>query len=151
MTHLPIPQNPSVRSRRIVRAGAAAVAALALTLTTAASPAAAATRPALRGSLDAVTASAGFLRIGGWSVDPVRTGDSNSEIIVVDNKMAALPVANQVRADVNRALRIKGSHGFRVTITAKPGSHRVCVIARPLPNTGGTDSILGCRTVLVGS
>lgn len=151
MTHRPIPQNPSVRSRRIVRAGTAAALALALSLTTAASPAAAATRPAVRGSLDAVTASAGSLRVGGWSVDPLRTGGSNSEIIVVDNKMAALPVADKVRADVNRALRIKGSHGFDVTIAAKPGSHRVCVIARPLPNTGGVDSILGCRTVLVRS
>lgn len=135
---------------RTIRAVSSVVAAGTLMLVGLSGPAAAAsTRPPVQGHIDVVAPSSGHIRVAGWSVDRIRPAASNSEIVVVDGVMGALPVANIPRPDVNRVLHITGSHGFSVNVAARVGSHQVCVVSRPLPNTGGQDVILGCRAVTV--
>lgn len=106
--------------------------------------------PAVRGYIDIVAATTrGHIHVAGWSVDPYRSRASNSEDVTVDGVMAALPTADKARPDVARALHITGRHGFDVTVAAKAGLRRVCVVSRPVPSTGGQDVLLGCRSVRV--
>ena len=107
--------------------------------------------PAARGYLDAIRSGPGWIRVTGWSFDPRRPSAANSENVVVDGRMAALPIANRPRPDVDRALRITGRHGFDVAVPARAGTHRVCVVSRPVAGSGSTWRVLGCRTVRVPS
>ena len=134
------------RSLRVVAGGIVAVAALLI----GAGPASAASaHPAVKGHIDVVAASSGHIRVSGWTFDPVRSAKSNSVNVVVDGLMAALPVAGNARADVNRVFKVTGRHGYSTTVAAKPGAHRVCVIAMPIADTKGSPVVLGCRTVQV--
>jgi len=140
------------RTIGLVRTGSAALAAVAVISIAAAPPASAAVgHPSVYGHLDVVSAARAQISVKGWSVDPTRSAAANSEIVVVDGVMASLPIANRPRLDVDRAFSISGSHGFSVAVPAGVGLHRVCVISRPLPETGGKDTVLGCRSVRVQS
>ncbi len=113
-------------------------------------PASAATAgPATRGVLDSVTAKAGAIKVVGWAYDLREPGASSSMDVVVDGRMAALPMANVARPDVDRVFHVTGNHGFNITIATATGAHRVCVVARPVAGSGSTWKILGCRTVTV--
>ncbi len=139
--------------RRLTRIGGVLLTAAALTMTgVAVAPGAAAAvapRSGVVGHVEVVRASHSSVRVAGWSVDRARPAASNSENVVVDGRMAALPLANRARADVNRALRISGRHGFDVTVPARPGLHSVCVISRAVPDLGGRPVVLSCHTVRV--
>lgn len=147
--------------RRFAVALAAAVAFLATLLTpevAQASPAVpsaphpssvSAPAPAVRGFIDAIRSGPGWIRVTGWSFDPRRAAASNSEDVVIDGRMAALPIANRPRADLNAARRLTGRHGFDVAVPARAGAHRVCVVSRPVAGSGSTWLVLGCRTVRV--
>ena len=107
--------------------------------------------PPVRGHLDGIQAGPGRIRVTGWSFDRRRPGVANSENVVVDGRMSALPMADRPRPDVNSAFRIPGRHGFDVAVAARPGDHRVCVVSRPAAGSGSTWLILGCRAVRVPS
>ncbi|MET3803303.1 hypothetical protein ABIB25_000287 [Nakamurella sp. UYEF19] len=106
-------------------------------------------RAEIRGRLDVVEGRSRKIHVVGWTYDPFRPGTSNSADIVVDGRMAALPLANRARPDVNRVMQVAGRHGFDVWIAATAGRHRVCVLARPIADTGGAEVLLGCRTASV--
>ena len=110
---------------------------------------AAVAHPTVRGHVDVVAATTGHIHVTGWSVDPIHYGTSNSTDVIVDGMMAALPLANKARPDVTKALHISGRHGFDVTVSARAGVHQVCVVGKPLANTGGRDVLLACKTVRV--
>lgn len=154
-----------VNARRATAALAGAVALLGTLLTPAVAQAtpevtstphsdavrAPAPAPAVRGFIDAIQAGPGWIRVTGWSFDPRRPAVSNSENVVIDGRMAALPVADRPRADLNAARRLTGQHGFDVAVAARAGAHRVCVVSRPVAGSGSTWLVLGCRTVRVPS
>ena len=135
--------------RRFLTAAGVIGAVVLLVLSGSTVASASSARPAVRATIDMVTPSAGHIHVAGWSFDPHRSSSSNSENVIVDGMSVALPIANRARADVNKALHVTGKHGFDVTVKVKAGIHRVCVVSRPLPGTGGRDLVVGCRTVRV--
>lgn len=130
------------------RARAAVVALLAFLVSigipsiTAAAPA---SGPPL-GNLERVAAVAGGIEIKGWALDP-DTAASIYLWVTVDG-VGSHQIANDDRADIDAAFPGYGPrHGFRRTLTAAPGSHRVCVTA---VNVGpGSHTSLGCSTQTV--
>ncbi len=151
-------QRPETFSRKWILF-AAAVLGLLVTMTSAAfaggltetsrSAAATAGSPTVLGHLDTVVGGHLVIHTAGWSFDPRLTRGFNTENVVVDGVMAALPLADLPRADVNRVMHVTGRHGFAVTVRATSGPHRVCVISRPVANSGTHWTILGCRSVFV--
>ena len=100
------------------------------------------------GSLESVTASVGSVSVSGWTIDP-DTIDPIAVHVYVDGASAGF-VANKVRNDVGRIYPAYGAnHGFGETLTAEPGSRRVCVYG--MNNGVGVHSLLGCQTVTVPS
>ena len=122
----------------------ATILSLGLTL-----PAQAATAAPTKGAIEVARAGYGRILVAGWAYDPRASSVPSSLNVVVDGKMASLPFANGSRPDVDRALHITGNHGFWVYAPASLGTHTVCVVARPVANSGSTWSILGCRTLTV--
>lgn len=97
------------------------------------------------GHLELVGASPNTVRIVGWAADP-RSTVQLSVVVAVDGRWEVAP-ANRPRPDVGAALPRSGpNHGFDLWLSARTGTHRVCVAAggagRPL-------TMLGCRTVTV--
>ncbi|WIJ44213.1 hypothetical protein [Curtobacterium citreum] len=99
-----------------------------------------------QGSLDAVVAQPGGIRVTGWAWDP----DTTAAIpvhVYVDG--AGRRVGTGVtRNDVARAFPSAGSNrGFDATISAASGTHTVCAYA--IDSSGGANTTLGCRSVTV--
>ena len=134
--------------RRLVTTTATIGVSVMLTLGLAL-PAGAATAAPTKGAIEAARAGYGRVLVAGWAYDPRASSVPSSLDVVVDGKMASLPFANGSRPDVDRALHITGNHGFWVYAPASLGTHTVCVVARPVANSGSTWSILGCRTLTV--
>lgn len=98
------------------------------------------------GSFEAVTAVAGALNVGGWTIDP-DVAAPISVRISVDGKDSTY-VADFPRADVGAVYPASGAkHGFSAKIDASAGQHTVCVTA--LNNDASGDTNLGCRTATV--
>jgi hypothetical protein len=98
------------------------------------------------GSLDVVTAGPGTVSVAGWVIDPDTTAPTDAHVWI-DNSGTAVH-ADQLRTDVGAAFGAYGSgHGFNATIPMTGGSHDVCVFGFNVG--GGSNSLLGCRTVVV--
>lgn len=99
------------------------------------------------GSLDAVAAAGGGVRVAGWAIDP--SVSSASGVRVEIDGVATTFTANSARADVGAAYpRFGPAHGFDRVLAAAPGSRQVCVWA--LNEGQGLDHrALGCRRVTV--
>ena len=99
------------------------------------------------GSLDQVVGGTGSVDVAGWSID-WNTGAPIEVHLSVDG--AILPVvADGARPDVGAAFDLWGpDHGFTATLGAAPGTRTVC--AWGIDANGGTNTLLGCRTVTVG-
>ena len=136
--------------RPFPRAAARAVLALLLaSLTTllwgvgAASAAPTGTSPI--GNLEGAAAVTGGVEVRGWALDPETSG--SIYVWVTLDGVGRHVLAGQDRPDVAAAFGLGAAHGFRATLSAGPGSHRVCVTAS---NVGvGSHTPLGCRTVTV--
>jgi hypothetical protein len=106
-------------------------------------------RPCLHGqtgSLDVVQEVAGGVRLAGWALD----WDTNGAVtirVTVDGQVVANAAATISRPDIANAYPGMGpNHGFDVVVPIPGGSHSVCA---SIVNAGpGTDSILGCRTIV---
>ena len=139
------------RTRRRILAPAGVLVTAAVLVLAGSTPASAGNaHPAVRASINVLRASVGHIHVTGWSVDPYRSGKSNSENVIVDGVSVALPMADKIRPDVNKALHVTGRHGFDVTVKVRAGTHQVCVVTRPLASTGGQERLVACRTVHVG-
>ncbi len=98
------------------------------------------------GGFDAVTRSAGGVRVVGWGIDP----DTASAIdlhIYVDGVFRLATTANSSRPDVGAFFAGYGdNHGLDAQISSvSAGAHTVCVFGI---NVGaGANSVIGCRTI----
>ena len=66
----------------------------------------------------------------------------------MDGAATVVPASGE-RPDVAAAFGKGAAHGYRATLPATGGSHRVCVYAINTP--AGANATLGCRTVAVGA
>jgi hypothetical protein len=97
------------------------------------------------GSLEAVSAGRGTATVRGWTYDNSDSKKSLTVKVTVGGTDAGTITADAARADVNKAKKVTGGHGFAGTVkTNKQGEQQVCVTAM---NVGaGTDSLIGCST-----
>ncbi len=101
-----------------------------------------------RGSLDSVAANGQTIRVAGWTFDPDQPATPLQIAIHLDGKVVSTSTTGGARADVNRAYRITGNHGFGVTVPAEPGRHTVAVFAASIAGGSGSAQI-GSRAVEV--
>lgn len=100
------------------------------------------------GWLDSVTTTPTSISVEGWALDPDTTQPIGVHVYV-DGAGAAVLTADGSRPDVGQKYGKGDAHGFRATVPATGGSHQVCVYA--IGYAGGGNTLLGCRTVAVGS
>jgi hypothetical protein len=101
------------------------------------------------GVLDSVSSTGGAIGLAGWALDPSAPGPIAVHVYV-DGRFASGVVAGGGRADIAAAFPGLGSaHGFGVSVPAAPGSHEVC--AYGIDVGAGSNSLIGCRSVLVAS
>lgn len=101
------------------------------------------------GWLDAVQGDDDSITVRGWTADPDAPETALQVRVTVDGRTKATELADQTRADVNRATGLGSNHGFNFSLGANSGRHRVCVHAADATRDAG--SLLGCRNVDVGS
>jgi hypothetical protein len=83
--------------------------------------------------------------VSGWAIDPDTTGPIQVHIYV-DSAGTNVGNASSSRPDVGQAYQGYGSgHGFDSVVGAGPGYHNVCAYA--INVAGGTNQLLGCKTV----
>lgn len=80
------------------------------------------------GSVTKKTVSPGRINLSGWAFDPNSTSSSVKVQIVVNGVVHTVPT-NLMRADVNRAHRLTGTHGFQAVVPARKGINHVAVYA----------------------
>jgi len=99
------------------------------------------------GVIDTVVAGDGNVSISGWAIDLDTAAAIRVHVYVDANGVNA--AADKPRSDVAAAYPGYGeNHAYSETITASPGSHRVCAYA--INNGAGPgNTLLGCRTVTV--
>jgi hypothetical protein len=99
------------------------------------------------GQLDNAVQVANGIRVLGWTIDP----DTAAPIqvhVYVDSAGTNTGNAATQRSDIGRAFPdYGGAHGFDTVVGAGPGWHNVC--AYGINVGGGTNTLLGCRAVLV--
>ncbi len=101
------------------------------------------------GNLEAVTATAGGVRLSGWAIDADTTGPLDVHVYV-DGAWGRSIVADRVRADVGAAYpRVGPNHGFDAVVATTSGARRACAYAINAGPNGATNPLLGCVTVTV--
>jgi hypothetical protein len=96
------------------------------------------------GSLDHVTRSGNTVTVSGWTIDP-DTRDAIDVHLVVGSQVLAVRAAGE-RIDVGRAFPAYGpAHGYTGTFTISGSGIPVCAYA--INTGGGSNTLLGCRTV----
>jgi len=90
------------------------------------------------------------IRLSGWTLDP-DTADSINVHIYVNGVFTQNVLANRPRPDVEIAYRGYGpNHGFALDlVNVAGGTNQVCAFG--IDSQGGTNSLLGCRSVVVRS
>jgi len=97
------------------------------------------------GSIDLVQASGpNTIDVGGWALDQDVARPISVHVYVDGSAVAGVTAANP-RPDVQAVFGFGANHGYGLTVQASPGTHSVCVYA--IDGTGGTNVLLGCRTV----
>lgn len=79
-------------------------------------PSASATTRAPVGYLDRLSVHGDTLQLQGWALDPASSSRSIRVLVYVDHRIRGRFLANRRRADVNRAIHVRGDHGFAVTV-----------------------------------
>ena len=98
------------------------------------------------GTLDRATGSAGAIAVEGWAMDPNSTAPIEVHVYVGDTK-AGKVLANVSRPGVDATFHRGAMFGYKTTVPAAAGSHRVCVDAINVGN--GANHRIGCRDVTV--
>ena len=99
------------------------------------------------GSFDIATLAPGGTRVAGWAIDPGTAGSIPLHLYV-DGALGGVIEADANRSDVGAANAGFGdAHGFDGLLAPAPGFHTVC--AYGINRGAGTNSLLGCRWVLV--
>lgn len=101
------------------------------------------------GGLQSVRGSRGFVDVRGWAVDP---DDTLRHILVrfkVDGFWTGSDRASERHSWGGPALLVDPGHGYSDTLLVElaPGPHTVCAFA--LNDGDGSDTEIGCRTVVV--
>lgn len=101
------------------------------------------------GSLDTVRDTGqSSVQVTGWAFDQ----DVSQPIAVhvyVDGSVAAVVTAQSPRPDVDAVYGRGANHGFDQTVPVAAGNHTVCVYG--IDGNGGTNALLGCRSVTIGN
>jgi hypothetical protein len=109
-----------------------------------------------RGSLDSVDFSnarpSAALRVAGWTYDvgtPSASIPVHLYVTAPDGGTNIVKTtANGARPDVNAAMKITGSHGYRTTIpVTRPGTYRVCAYGIAVSALTKGNAFLGCSNV----
>lgn len=101
------------------------------------------------GALDEVSGGFGALFARGWAWDADAAGPTAVHLWV-DGAPAAVTATGQVRTDVAALVPGAGpSRGWGAAVLVAPGRHQVC--AYGIDSGGGTNRLLGCRTVDVAA
>ncbi len=100
------------------------------------------------GHVDGVARVPGGIAVRGWTIDP-DVADPLWVHVAVDGQVVTALRAKDPRGDIAAAYPGYGSdHGFSGTVgVGAAGDHRVCLYAINIG--GGTNPVLGCRTVHV--
>jgi hypothetical protein len=101
------------------------------------------------GALDRVTARSRTATLSGWAIDP----DAPSQALAIHvydattgNRFLGAFPSTVARADVNRAKRVSGVHGYSISIPTTRGRHVYCSYAINVgPRAANTR--LGCQAV----
>ncbi len=95
------------------------------------------------GSFDSMTVSGTSASVAGWAIDPDTLAPVSVRISV--DGVATTSTADKIRADIARAYPAYGAnHGFVATVQLPRVEAEVCV---SVPNTSGSNTSLGCRTI----
>jgi hypothetical protein len=99
------------------------------------------------GNLELVTATSDSVAVRGWALD----SDTASPVdvhVYVNGSWGGVLSAADARVDVGAAYPALGQdHGFSGTFPSRPGLVSVCAYA--IDTAGGTNPLVGCRTVAV--
>lgn len=100
------------------------------------------------GHLDSITTSGTTVTITGWAYDRDKSSQSLGIVIYQDGTRILSSPTTITRGDVNSAYSITGTHGFKISLTAKAGTHTYKVYAL---NVGGGvgNPLLGAKSVAV--
>jgi len=99
------------------------------------------------GSIDvARNGGSSSIQVAGWALDPDMTTPINVHVYVDGVATLALTALNP-RPDVDAVYHDGVNHGYDATFTATAGSHSVCLYG--IDGNGGTNVLLGCRSVTV--
>ena len=103
-----------------------------------------------RGAYERIFGGTGRVLAVGWALDPDRAS-ATSVAVIVDGKVATMyGAAGGNRPDVGAGQPGYGpGHGFAVYAPASKGRHTVCVTARNIVGTKGSNVSLGCKVVTV--
>lgn len=127
--HRPTPEPRRRALPRVVLTLTVALAAAASFVAVGTGAASAATRVPT-GHLDAVTALSGNrLMVRGWALDPAQSSRTIWADVYVNGRKIASVRANRPRPDVNRALHVRGRHGFAIAIGRPRSANEVKVYA----------------------
>ncbi|MGO1315651.1 MAG: hypothetical protein ACTMIR_01230 [Cellulomonadaceae bacterium] len=101
------------------------------------------------GSVDVVRAvDSSTIMVAGWALDPDVTGSVDVHVYI-DGRAAAATTARNARPDVAAAYGRTGNYGYDLRLSAGSGVHQVCVYA--IDGNGGTNKLLGCRSVTLAN
>ncbi len=148
---VPITQNGDYKVCAVGIAVSALPAAASTTLGCKTITAAVTEQP--RGVLDSVqftnSGSAAGLRVEGWAYDAGKSSASIPVHLYVrapDGRTSIVTTtADKARADVNAAMQITGSHGFRTTVpVTQTGTYRVCAYGIAVSALTKSNAFLGC-------
>jgi hypothetical protein len=105
-------------------------------------------RTAPLGRIDSVTVQGNRAVVTGWAFDFSSPARSIAVTVTRNGRQVASSPTTLVRADVNRAWSVTGSHGFSYTVALGAGANQLCAYG---VNIGaGANALLGCRTVKIG-
>ena len=97
------------------------------------------------GSIDVVQAAGpNSIVIAGWALDQDVARPIDVHVYVDGAFVTALTAAN-LRPDVQTVFGFGADHGYGLTLQASSGRHDVCLYG--IDGNGGTNVLLGCRTV----
>ncbi len=103
--------------------------------------------PAPFGHVDKVAVAPGRrIMVAGWTVDPNASASSIRAHIYINGTGYSVPAAG-ARADVDRAFRVTGGHGFAINAPGAVGRNTVC--AYGIGTLAGNNTLLSCRVVVV--
>jgi hypothetical protein len=97
------------------------------------------------GRIDSVTVQGSRAVVTGWAFDFSSAAQAIGVTVNRNGRQVASSRTTLLRADVNRAWSVTGTHGFSYTVPLVAGTNQLC--AYGLNIGAGANALLGCRTV----